>query len=309
MVDHGAMSPPERSPNIGLVLHPRSDPAPVAATILRWAQSHGSRLLARVEDAERCPEGVVAVTDDELVDRVDAVVSLGGDGTMLGALRLVARRPVPVLGVNLGQLGFLVEVEPEELPEALDRLERGEFTIEQHSAVMLRAGDEDTVGFNEVALVRVPGDGVVHAALAVGGQRMGRYRSDGLVVATPIGSTAYSYAAGGPVVSPLLDAVIIAPLAPMSGISRPMVVAAAEPVQLTLLEGSGRPAVEVDGRVLHRTEAGETLEIRQHPGAGQVVRLDRDRHQRRNQVKLSLLDLPFLPEELRDLSPNPTRAG
>jgi NAD+ kinase len=80
-------------------------------------------------------------------------------------------------------------------------------------------------------------------------------------------------------------------------------------VQLTLLEGSGRPAVEVDGRVLHRTEAGETLEIRLHPGAGQVVRLDRDRHQRRNQVKLSLLDLPFLPEELRDLSPNPTRAG
>jgi NAD+ kinase len=298
------MSSPDRPPIIGLVLHPRRDSASVAESIVRWARSHGGRVLVRAEDAGRAPEGVTAVGDEELADRADALVSLGGDGTMLGALRLTARRPVPVLGVNLGQLGFLVEVEPAELPEALDRLERGEFTIEPHSAVMLRAGDEDTVGFNDVALVRVPGDGVVHAALSVGGQRMGRYRCDGLVVSTPIGSTAYSYAAGGPVVSPLLEAVIIAPLAPMSGISRPMVVSAEEPVELTLLEGSGRPAVEVDGRVLHRTQAGETIEVRLHPAAGQVVRLDRDRHQRRNQVKLSLLDLPFLPEELRDLSPN-----
>jgi NAD+ kinase len=255
----------------------------------------------QLEDAARAPEGVEAVPPEELAGAVDALVSLGGDGTMLGALRLVAERPVPVLGVNLGNLGFLVEVEPGELPQALDRLERGDFTIEQHSALHLHAGDAETVGFNDVALVRVPDDGVVHAALSVGGQRMGRYRCDGLVVATPVGSTAYSYAAGGPVVSPLLDAVIIAPLAPMSGISRPMVVSAEEHVQLTLLEGSGRPAVEVDGRVLHRTRAGETIEIRLRPEAGQVVRLDRDRHQRRNQVKLSLLDLPFLPEELRDL--------
>jgi NAD+ kinase len=80
-----------------------------------------------------------------------------------------------------------------------------------------------------------------------------------------------------------------------------MVVSADEPVELTLLEGSGRPAVEVDGVVSHRTAAGETIHARLHPGAGLVVRLDRDRHQRRNQVKLSLLDLPFLPEELRDL--------
>jgi NAD+ kinase len=296
------MSAPERPPTIGLVLHPRSDPGAVAASVVEWAKADGSRLLVRLEDAARAPAGVEAVPADQLADEVDALVSLGGDGTMLGALRLVARRPVPVLGVNLGNLGFLVEVEPGELPAALDRLERGDFTIEQHSALHLRAGDAETVGFNDVALVRVPDDGVVHAALSVGGQRMGRYRCDGLVVATPVGSTAYSYAAGGPVVSPLLDAVIIAPLAPMSGISRPMVVSAEEHVQLTLLEGSGRPAVEVDGRVLHRTRAGETIEIRLRPEAGQVVRLDRDRHQRRNQVKLSLLDLPFLPEELRDLA-------
>jgi NAD+ kinase len=293
------MPPPEPPPTIGLVLHPSRDPGPVAASIVEWARSHGCRLVSRPEDASRCPAGVEA--SEDLATEVDALVSIGGDGTMLGALRLVAKRPVPVLGVNLGNLGFLVEVEPEELPQALDRLEREEFTVEPHSALQLRAGDEETVGFNDVALVRVPDDGVVDAALAVGGQRMGRYRCDGVVVATSVGSTAYAYAAGGPVVSPLLDAVIIAPLAPMSGIARPMVVSAEEPVELTLLEGSGHPAVEVDGRVLHRTRAGETIEVRLQPAAGLVVRLDRDRHHRRNQVKLSLLDLPFLPDELRAL--------
>ena len=220
---------------------------------------------------------------------------------MLGALRLVARRPVPVLGVNLGNLGFLVEVQPEELPEAFDRLERLDFTIEQHSALWL--GGDEAVAFNDLALVRVPGDGVVEATVAVGGQRMGRYRCDGLVISTSIGSTAYAYSAGGPVVSPALDAVVVAPLAPLAGISRPMVTAAEEPIRLTLEESSGLPAIEVDGTMLRRMEPGEAIDVRLQLGCGQVVRLDSDRHQRRNQVKLSLLDLPFLPDELRELAP------
>jgi NAD+ kinase len=288
-------------PEIALVLHPRRDPGPVLDTIWGWASAHGSRLLMRAEDAARWQGDVTVVSDDELCERADAVLSLGGDGTMLGALRLVARRPVPVLGVNLGNLGFLVEVHPDELPDALDRLERSEFTIEQHSGLWLDGNE--AVAFNDLALVRVPGDAVVEATLAVGGQRMGRYRCDGLVIATSIGSTAYAYSAGGPVVSPALDAVVVVALAPMAGISRPMVTAADESIRLTLQEGSGCPAIELDGTMLRRTEPGEALDVRLIPGCGQVVRLDSDRHLRRNQVKLSLLDLPFLPDELRELAP------
>ena len=291
-----------RGPEIALVLHPRRDPGAVLDAIGKWASSHGSRLLMRSEDAARWDGAVTVVSDAELAARADAVVSLGGDGTMLGALRLTAHRPVPVLGVNIGSLGFLVEVQPDELPDALDRLERSDFTIEQHSALWLGTDDE-AVAFNDLALVRVPGDGVVEAALSVGGQRMGRYRCDGLVLSTSIGSTAYAYSAGGPVVSPALDAVVIAPLAPLAGISRPTVTAADEPIRLTLQEGSACPAIEVDGTMLRRTEPGEALDVRLMLGCGQVVRLDRDRYQRRNQVKLSLLDLPFLPEELRELAP------
>ena len=292
-----------RAPGIALVLHPRRDPGPVLDAIGAWAAAHGSRLLMRPVDAARWDGHVTVLSDAELAEACDAVVSLGGDGTMLGALRMVARRPVPVLGVNLGQLGFLVEIQPEELPDALDRLERLDFTIEQHSALWLGADGDEAVAFNDLALVRVPGDGVVEATLSVGGQRMGRYRCDGLVLSTSIGSTAYAYSAGGPVVSPALDAVVVAPLAPLAGISRPMVTAADEPLRLTLDEGSGRPAIEVDGAVLRRMEPGEEIGVRLVPGCGQVVRLDSDRYQRRNQVKLSLLDLPFLPDELRELAP------
>jgi NAD+ kinase len=288
--------------DIALVLHPRRDPGPVLDAIGGWATSHDSRLLVRAADAARWDGNATVVSDAELAERADAVVSLGGDGTMLGALRLVARRPVPVLGVNLGNLGFLVEVDPEELPDALDRLERSDFTIEEHSALWLGADDE-AVAFNDLALVRVPGDGIVEATLAVGGQRMGRVRCDGLVISTSIGSTAYAYSAGGPLVSPALDAVVVAPLAPLAGISRPMVTAADEPIRLTLQEGGGCPAIEVDGTILRNAERGETLDVRLALGCGQVVRLDSDRHQRRNQVKLSLLDLPFLPDELRELAP------
>src|SRR3954468_14660510 len=237
-------------PEIALVLHPRRDPGLVLDAIEAWAATHGSRLLLREQDAARWDGDVTVVSDAELIARADAVLSLGGDGTMLGALRLVAPRPVPVLGVNLGHLGFLVEVQPEELPDALDRLERSDFTIEQHSALWLGADGNEAVAFNDLAFVRVPGDGVVEATLAIGGQRMGRYRCDGLVISTSIGSTAHPYSAGGAgrppapsraagrVASPALEAFVVPVLAPMAGISRPMVTAADEPIRIMLEEGS-----------------------------------------------------------------------
>jgi NAD+ kinase len=232
------------------------------------------------------------------------LISLGGDGTMLGALRLVAQRPVPILGVNLGSLGFLVEVQPHELGTALDRLDTGDYTIEEHSAAVLSDGSDESIAFNDIALASVPGEGAVQASLTVNGRASGRYRCDALVIATPIGSTAYSYAAGGPVVSPMLDAVVISPVAPISGISRAAVISAAEPIALALLEGSGQPALQVDGTIMRRMQPGEALDVRLRPRAGLVVRLDPERYRRRSEVKLSLLDLPYLPEEMRDLLPD-----
>jgi NAD+ kinase len=296
--------PTDRSPwRLGLVLHPRRDCSRPARMVIEWAASHGADVLVREEDAHRCPEGARPVAPEVLAAMADGIVSLGGDGTMLGALRLAADRPVPVLGVNLGHLGFLVEVGPDELPAALDRLEREDFAVERHPCLVVTTERGEAVAFNDVALARVPGDGAVHAALAVAGRRYGRYRCDALILASPIGSTAYSYAAGGPIVSPAVEAVVISAAAPMSGISRPLVVSAEEELGLELLEDSGRPALELDGGVRRHVEPGERLGIRVRRDAGHVVRLDADRYQRRNQLKLSLLDLPFLPDELPELAP------
>src|SRR6188472_3789037 len=146
---------------------------------------------------------------------------------MLGALRLVAQRPIPIVGVNLGSRGFLVEVEPHELDDALDRLDTGDYTIEEHSAAVLTDGCDESIAFNDIALASVPGKG---AAL--------------------IGSTAYSYAAGGALVSSMLEAMIISAVAPISGISRPAVISAAEPIALALVEGSGQPALQLDGTIM-----------------------------------------------------------
>ena len=291
------------SGRLGLVLHPRSDPTPVVEKLTTWARSHGKQLIVDARDAARLPDDVEPVSEAQLIDQADVLISLGGDGTMLGALRLAAQRPIPILGVNLGNLGFLVEVQPHELDAALDRLERGDYTIEEHSAAVLTDGGDESIAFNDVVLASVPGEGAVQASLTVRGRASGQYRCDALVIATPIGSTAYSYAAGGPLVSPMLDAVIVSPVAPISGISRPAVISAAEPIALTLAEGSGRPALQVDGTISRRMQPGEALEVRLRLRAGLVVRLDVERYQRRSGAKLSLLDLPFLPEEMRDVLP------
>jgi NAD+ kinase len=288
---------------LGLVLHPHRDPMPVIEKLTSWARAHAKQVIVNARDAERVPEDVEPVSGAQLVDQAEALISLGGDGTMLGALRLVAGRPVPILGVNLGSRGFLVEVEPHELDTALDRLDMGDFTIEEHSAAVLTEGGGESVAFNDIALGSVPGEGAVQASLTMNGRASGRYRCDALVIATPIGSTAYSYAAGGPVVSPMLDAMVISPVAPISGISRATVISAAEPITLALLEGSGQPALQVDGTITRRMQPGEALSIRLRPRSGLVVRLDAERYKRRSEVKLSLLDLPFLPEEMRDLLP------
>jgi NAD+ kinase len=284
---------------VGLVIHPRRDVSPQAATIAEWGRAHDVEVVAREADAARLGTGITPVSEDELVATTTGLVSLGGDGTMLGALRLVADDPRPVLGVNLGNLGFLAEVEPDDLPAALDRLVAGEFTIEPHPCLDIRLGDERLLAFNDLALSRVPGAGFVEATLTVDGHRHGYFRCDALIVATPTGSTAYSYAAGGPVVSPAAVGMLVTPASPMSGISRPIFLSEDEPVRLELMVGN--PAFEVDGPVHRHLEPGDVIDVELRRDAGSVVRLDAPAFQERNRLKLSLLDLPLLPEELREL--------
>ncbi|WP_431882317.1 NAD(+)/NADH kinase [Micromonospora gifhornensis] len=292
---------------LGLVLHPTREVSPVVDTMVAWAARHDAALTVRAEDRHRVPESVRAVPETDLTAASDMLLSVGGDGTMLGALRLAVADPKPVLGVHLGKLGFLVEVEPQELPAALDRLLAGDYTLVNQGCLVCAVCGDDVVAFNDVALIRTPGQGFVTATLAVDGQRYGYYRCDALVISTPTGSTAYSYAAGGPLVSPATRAVVVTPSAPMSGISRAVVLSPEETVRLELKSDSGPVAVEVDGQIIRDGSTSGAVDIRYRPEAGQVVRLDPRRYQERSALKLGLLDLPLLPAQLRELLPEEVR--
>lgn len=290
---------------LGLVLHPTRDVTDVVRTVLAWATRHDVTVAVRAEDGGRVPTEVVQLDRTELASTCDALVSVGGDGTMLGALRLTVNDPRPVLGVHLGRLGFLVEVEPAGLPTALDRLAANEITLEMHSCLSCLVCGDDVVAFNDIVLGRQPGEGFVTATLLIEGQRYGYYRCDSLIVSTPTGSTAYSYAAGGPLVSPAAQAVVVTPSAPMAGISRPVVLSPDEPLRLELRPDSARAAVQADGPVVSHVAGGGAIEVRYRRDAGLVVRLDPRRHRQRSQLRLSLLDLPLLPDQLRELLPKP----
>lgn len=291
---------------IGLVLHPRRDCSPAVGQVLAWTSSHGVELVAATDDVTRLGAvGLVPVPVDELASTCDGIIALGGDGTLLGAMRLVSGRPVPVLGVNFGNLGFLAEVEGAELDRALTAMAEGGSTVEMRGCLVVRHSGGESLVFNDAVVARVPGEGLVDATLSVAGRRYGHYRCDALILASPMGSTAYSYAAGGPVVSPAAEGILVTPSAPLNGIARSLLLGPNEPLRLELTRG--RPAFELDGVLTGRLDPGEVLEVEWRPDAGLLVRIEGSQAAARSRVKLSLLDLPLLPQELAELLPENLR--
>jgi NAD+ kinase len=259
---------------VGLVLHPKRDSKVAIDTIVEWAGDRGATVLGLPEEIGRIDCSAVPVEAGVLIDRADLLVSLGGDGTMLRTMRLVAGRPTPVLGVNLGRLGFLAEINVDELPRGLSVIDEHRYLVEPRMAVSTDLPDGTAhTAFNDIALVRVPGDGLAAVAVHVQGCPFVRYAADAVIVATSTGSTAYSFSAGGPIVSPTVEGFLVVPAAAHSVFNRAIVLSAEEHVSLELLPTSGRLAVEVDGVVAGYVSAGDRLAIRAIRGAAMVVRL------------------------------------
>ncbi|MCU1685902.1 MAG: kinase [Amycolatopsis sp.] len=273
---------------LGLVLHPRRDCAPVIATIVDWARSRDIDVLGLPEEPGRASDRVSMLESGPLAAHADVLVSLGGDGTMLRAMRLSADRRIPVLGVNLGRLGFLAEVDVPELAEALCSIERDEFTVEDRSGLRATTGDTDVRAFNDIALVRVPGHGMTDVQLHVEGNPFVRYSADALVVATPTGSTAYSFSAGGPIVSPRAEGLLVTPAAPHSAFNRALFLSSGEKLALEVLPSSGELAVEADGLLIGHVVPGAIIEISVLPAAARVIRFGRTTFYQRTQRKFRL---------------------
>lgn len=215
---------------------------------------------------------------NEIIERrAKFLISLGGDGTLLQAAREGASFGIPVLGVNLGRLGFLCEIEREDVFVALEKVLRQDYSIQERlmlSAVVKRAGAPELTHLvlNDVVFSRESTDSVITLQANLSGEPTISYPADGLIVSTPTGSTAYSLSAGGPIVSPNVQAMILTPLAAHSLSARPVVVSDLEELEIFLVSGE-QCSVTFDGRQSVRIRSGETVTIRSAPIKAKLIRL------------------------------------
>jgi len=218
-----------------------------------------------VDDRSR-PDGVLVLAGAELglplQDVVDLVLAVGGDGTVLAAAQRALASDVPVLGFNLGTMGFLAEAEPDDLDQVITRLLGGDFEVSERMTVKATVDGVSATGVNDVVVEKVDSQRLIHLDVAVDDEHFLTYRADGLIVATPTGSTAYSFSARGPLVDPVLSALILTPVAAHSLFDRTLVIPASS--RLSIVVGKDRPVkVTVDKIDMGHLGAGRTVEIEQ----------------------------------------------
>lgn len=258
----------------GFVLHgERPEADAVATDLIRWLheRDHEVRLLAT--DGDRLGMYDLIVPDSAFAPGLDVALSLGGDGTMLRTVDLVGGEGTPVIGINIGQLGYLTEIDPDGARMAMKRFLSGAYGIEKRMMLSARvegSASHEYTALNEAVIEKTPSGHTVRLAVSVNGEFFTTYAADGLIVATPTGSTAYSFSARGPIVAPTHRCLVITPVSPHMLFDRTLVL---DPDADVRLEVTGhRPAtVSADGRNLVTLQPGEALVCTAARRTAQVV--------------------------------------
>jgi NAD+ kinase len=220
-------------------------------------------------------DGPVTAVASRLKD-TGLVITLGGDGTFLAGARLAAPRGIPLLGVNLGRLGFLTEIDADELEKGLERFFKDDYRIEERNVLqgtLTRDGKNiaSAIGLNEAVINRAGEARMLRVEIDVGGQPVGVIDADGVMVATATGSTAYALASGGPILEPTLRDLVLVPLNPFALTVRPIVFPPGQDISLSVLRGPAELRVD-GGRRGRMVQAGDTLRCGSHPSPLKVVR-------------------------------------
>ncbi len=239
---------------IGAVVGPRKPEAlEVVCELREWLKARGIELRAANSIAAQAQCAPLAESDGELAEDVDLIVVLGGDGTMLGAARLLGSRQIPVLGVNFGWLGYLTEFTLEEMFPALEDVRAGKLFVEQRMMidVSLNRGGETVStdrALNDAAVNRAAPGRMIELECYINGMFVNSFRADGMIVATPTGSTAYSLSAGGPIVHPDMSAILLTPICPHTLSNRPVVVPGESVVELVFKRTGEGLMLTIDGQ-------------------------------------------------------------
>ena len=277
--------------------HERTEAAALARAAADWLAAHGHEAWMPNDDAKAL--SLTSLGSDRPVAEADLAISMGGDGTMLRTVQLLDGAPVPIIGVNVGLLGYLTEVEPPSLTAALERYFAGDYTIEQR---MMLVASLDAVAppgpdviqpswraLNEVVIEKDEPGHTVRLQVGIDGAPFTSYAADGLIVATPTGSTAYSLSARGPVVSPTHRAVLLTPVSPHMLFDRSLVLDPNEKISIEVI--GHRPAVlSVDGRQVGHLNDGDVVHFAPAEQSVSFVRFGRRRFHQILKAKFGLTD-------------------
>jgi len=252
----------------GLFLH---GDRPEAETLGRWLAEElvkrGVEVFALAADAARLGGPVEAADESGFGSNLDLIFVLGGDGTLLRAAAMAIPSGAPLLGVNLGRLGFLAELEPDQLGPALDRICEHGFEVESRMSLegeVVLAGEivERFAAVNDVIVSKVTAGRLIKLDVAIDGEPFTTFAADALIVATPTGSTAYSFSAHGPVVSPRMDCLILTPVSPHMLFDRAIVVGRDEEIVITVLPDPDAVSLSTDGRKESELPVGAQVRVR-----------------------------------------------
>jgi NAD+ kinase len=260
---------------VGLVTHPSREDAN------RLADRIEARLRGAGVEARRWGDGDDV---DQFVDGLEVVISLGGDGTMLRTVDLVFESGAAVLGVNVGHLGYLTEVEPDQVDQAIERILAGDFTVTERMVLEVTVRSEGPAdgrwwALNEAVLEKVKPGRIIRVGVEINGIFFTTYAADGVIVATPTGSTAYSFSARGPIVSPNHRCLLLTPVSPHMLFDRSLVLDADEEVRFSVMQPQ-RAALTIDGLEIGELDCGDTVSCTGGPRPARIVTFGpRDFHQ------------------------------
>jgi NAD+ kinase len=239
-----------------------------AREIMAHLRATGITVLVAPEAAALAPFAASAtIADTALSKQIDLIISIGGDGTLLTAARRVAGEAVPILGVNLGRLGFLTDISPDQTIAAVNAILRGDYVAEDRLLLQASLNGEQAprsmLALNDIVLQKGASGRMFDFHTVIGGTFVNTHSGDGLIVATPTGSTAYALSCGGPIVQPSVAALVMVPICPHSLSDRPLVIPASSEIEISLADHDDGPAyVTCDGEEFGRMEANHTLSIR-----------------------------------------------
>lgn len=248
----------------------------LADQLMRWLAARGvdAALESRTADELGRTDGVPL---DGLPTDLDLVIVAGGDGTLLGMARVAIPLGLPILGVNLGSLGFLTELQPDEAFRGLEATLEGRFQIEERLALRVRPSGQDHadaeyVVLNDVVIAKTALARMITLDVRVDEDPVATYTADGLIVATPTGSTAYNLSAGGPILDPRMAAIVIAPICPHSMSYRPLVVPGSVAVEVVLRSEGEAVYLTLDGQIGFPLAVDDSVRIDRHPHPVRLVR-------------------------------------